>query len=388
MMMSDGSLSQAEIDALLQSSGTSEVAADPDPALNIPPPPSATTPTAAPLSSAPAPTAASIDITTVADAAKQTLSTEEEIIKGLLNTKCHLKLLTTRPFDLSDLQNDIGPQAVQITHVISGGEDKIIYLLSEQDAIRFASFTIGQEDLTMNDLVLNALQEVFSQFYEPLLEHVSQWRGEAVDITNTSIQRVATDTIAVAVAAPAVNSYQLSIKREKITFYEIFDIALSAAAAASAAPPSMASAESAPAPAAAPQFAPNPPSAPIPPASSAFDGGLSMSNTPSPPEVRPIALTDFGAPPPEGVHHASLELLMDVDMQLTVELGQTRRQVREILQLGEGSIIELDKLAGEPVDVKVNQRLIAKGEVVVIDENFGVRITEIISPADRIKNVG
>lgn len=98
-------------------------------------------------------------------------------------------------------------------------------------------------------------------------------------------------------------------------------------------------------------------------------------------------LNDFGSQS-DANYHGSLELLMDVEMQLTVELGQTRRQVREILQLGEGSIIELDKLAGEPVDVKVNQQLIAKGEVVVIDENFGVRITEIISPTDRIRNVG
>ena len=72
-------------------------------------------------------------------------------------------------------------------------------------------------------------------------------------------------------------------------------------------------------------------------------------------------------------------------MSVTVELGRTKMYIKDILGLGEGSIIELDKLAGEPVDLLVNGKLIAKGEVVVIDENFGVRVTDIVSPTDRIK---
>ncbi|MDX1961450.1 MAG: flagellar motor switch protein FliN [Leptospiraceae bacterium] len=81
----------------------------------------------------------------------------------------------------------------------------------------------------------------------------------------------------------------------------------------------------------------------------------------------------------------NLNLLMDVQMSVTVELGRTKMYIKDILGLGEGSIIELDKLAGEPVDLLVNGKLIAKGEVVVIDENFGVRVTDIVSPTDRIK---
>jgi flagellar motor switch protein FliN len=81
----------------------------------------------------------------------------------------------------------------------------------------------------------------------------------------------------------------------------------------------------------------------------------------------------------------NLNLLMDVQMALTVELGRTKMYIKDILGLGEGSIIELDKLAGEPVDLLVNGKLIAKGEVVVIDENFGVRVTDIVSPTDRLK---
>lgn len=93
------------------------------------------------------------------------------------------------------------------------------------------------------------------------------------------------------------------------------------------------------------------------------------------------ALPAAGPPPTQ----TNMNLLMDVQMTLTVELGRTKMYIKEILGLGEGSIIELDKLAGEPVDLLVNGKLIAKGEVVVIDENFGVRVTDIVSPIDRLK---
>jgi flagellar motor switch protein FliN/FliY len=84
----------------------------------------------------------------------------------------------------------------------------------------------------------------------------------------------------------------------------------------------------------------------------------------------------------------NISLIMDVYMEMTVELGRTRKLIKEILGMGEGTIIELDKLAGEPVDILVNHKLIAKGEVVVIDENFGVRVTEIVSPMDRMSEMG
>ena len=83
----------------------------------------------------------------------------------------------------------------------------------------------------------------------------------------------------------------------------------------------------------------------------------------------------------------NIGLLLDVPLKLTVELGRTTKLVKEILALAPGSVVELDKLAGEAVDILVNEKLIAKGEVVVIDENFGVRITEIINPEERLTAV-
>ncbi|NLG88004.1 MAG: flagellar motor switch phosphatase FliY [Clostridiaceae bacterium] len=80
----------------------------------------------------------------------------------------------------------------------------------------------------------------------------------------------------------------------------------------------------------------------------------------------------------------NIGLLMDVPLQITVELGRTTKKIKEILEFGQGSIIELDKLAGEPVDILVNGKNVAKGEVVVIDESFGVRITDILHPSKRL----
>jgi len=82
-----------------------------------------------------------------------------------------------------------------------------------------------------------------------------------------------------------------------------------------------------------------------------------------------------------------MEFILDIPLNLTVELGRNRLLIKDLLQLGQGSIIELTKLAGEPMDIYVNQRLIARGEVVVVNQKFGVRLTDIVSPAERVKGL-
>ncbi|MBD3276326.1 MAG: flagellar motor switch protein FliN [Candidatus Marinimicrobia bacterium] len=84
---------------------------------------------------------------------------------------------------------------------------------------------------------------------------------------------------------------------------------------------------------------------------------------------------------------ANINMLMDIEMPITIELGRTKLSIKEILTLGQGSIIELDKLSGDPVDVFINEKRFARGEVVVVDENFGVRITEIVSPTEKIRSL-
>ncbi len=82
-----------------------------------------------------------------------------------------------------------------------------------------------------------------------------------------------------------------------------------------------------------------------------------------------------------------LDFLLDIPLMVSVELGRTKMLIHDLLQLGQGSVVELDKLAGEPMEIYVNNRLIARGEVVVVNEKFGVRLTDIVSPSERIKQL-
>ena len=152
--------------------------------------------------------------------------------------------------------------------------------------------------------------------------------------------------------------------------------------------------EEPPAPAAAasppPQAAPQPQAAGAP--SMGGGGGMPLGGSPQPVAAAPVDVrsAEFSQFAPEGAPGvpSNLGLILDIPVRVTVELGRTRKTVGEVLNLSPGSVVELDKLAGEPVDVLVNGKLVARGEVVVIDENFGIRVTEIVSRAERVKSVG
>ena len=83
----------------------------------------------------------------------------------------------------------------------------------------------------------------------------------------------------------------------------------------------------------------------------------------------------------------SLDLILDIPLTVSVELGRSKMLINDLLQLGQGSVIELTKLVGEPLEVLVNQKLVARGEVVVVNEKFGVRLTDIVSPMERVKSL-
>jgi len=106
----------------------------------------------------------------------------------------------------------------------------------------------------------------------------------------------------------------------------------------------------------------------------ALDGSAAAQAAPAAADVAASALAD-------------MELIADIPVQLSVELGRTRMTIKQILQLGQGSVIELDSQAGQPMDIYINGYLIAQGEVVVVDERYGIRLTEIITPAERLKRL-
>ena len=87
------------------------------------------------------------------------------------------------------------------------------------------------------------------------------------------------------------------------------------------------------------------------------------------------------------VKEANLDLILDIPLSVTVELGRSKMLINDLLQLGQGSVIELTKLVGEPLEVLVNDKLVARGEVVVVNEKFGVRLTDIVTPMERVKSL-
>jgi len=136
------------------------------------------------------------------------------------------------------------------------------------------------------------------------------------------------------------------------------------------------------------------PAEPAPPASEDDDWASALA------EQTAAANSPGGATPATAAQHvfqplmdspsqsnSDIDMIMDIPVQLSVELGRTRLTIKNILQLGQGSVVELDGLAGEPMDIFVNGYLIAQGEVVVVDEKYGIRLTDIITPSDRLSRL-
>ena len=108
-------------------------------------------------------------------------------------------------------------------------------------------------------------------------------------------------------------------------------------------------------------------------------------------QAAPAAFANFANNPPAGGMGSpgnDLSMILDIPVQLTVELGRTRIPIKNILQLAQGSVVELETMAGEPMDVLVNGYLIAQGEVVVVNDKFGIRLTDIVTPSERLRRLG
>jgi flagellar motor switch protein FliN/FliY len=116
---------------------------------------------------------------------------------------------------------------------------------------------------------------------------------------------------------------------------------------------------------------------------------MSSQPKPEPTLVEPTTFGDVhGEAPSAAARDVNLDMILDVHVNLSMEVGHTRISIRNLLQLNQGSVVELDRAAGEPLDVYVNGTLVAHGEVVVVNEKFGIRLTDVISPAERIRKLG
>jgi flagellar motor switch protein FliN/FliY len=367
--MSDGSLSQDEIDALLQGTDTIEVE-------------SAGGPAASPLS----------------EAERATL---QEMLRGVTESQgSNLSILTGKsvtigdpavrvrtPTDLAaDAPEDLVDVRVDLTDGLRGEHS---YLLSRESAAAIASLMMGQKGIELDEASLSAVAEAITQITGTAATAIGNQIGRLIKTAPPDLRQAKRAQVRLPAGEVCVSvEYPLAIEGVAPSrLIEVFSLSLAteilqlAGGARSSAPQPAAAASGA-------RAARNaqPSGAGMQQTFGQAFGGPSMDAAMAPPNVQPVQFANL-QPTAMTSEQGNIGLLMDVFMEMTVELGRTRRPIKWILGIGEGTIIELDKLAGEAVDILVNHKLIAKGEVVVIDENFGVRVTEIVSQIDRMNEL-
>lgn len=256
--------------------------------------------------------------------------------------------------------------------VISSGLNeisKLFFLIEDKDALAIATFMMGEENMIQefNELSLSAISEAFSQMISAMALSLSEMIGKKVQIETPQVFQLDDNVREMIFKDEFMGfKYRLNLDNVDTVLYQILEkdseekfksvlsteVTLSTEATSNKKEINESKV-------------------------------LTAENTST--TVQPVTFQPLSPPKEREEKIGNLDLLKDVPIQVSVELGRTKMLIKDLLSLSSGSIIELDKLAGEPVDILVNGKLIAKGEVVVIDENFGVRITEIISPEKRLE---
>lgn len=294
---------------------------------------------------------------------------------------------------------------VGYTHGLVGSN---ILAIRESDALIISDLMMGGDGTNppteLNELYMSAVTEAMNQMMGSVATSMSTVFKKKIDIappacnlldfaTEGTIGSVpSTEEPLVAVAfrmevedlidSEIMQLVSLAVAKEMVAnLIGVVEANASPAAQPAAAPAAPLPAAAAPEPA--PQPVPQPMPQPAMPMQQPMMVAMPAAAQPPPNVmVQPVQFAPL-KPTMMPVADTNIGLILDVPLQVTVELGRTRKLIREILELAPGSVVELDKLAGEPVDILANGKQIAKGEVVVIDENFGVRITEIIGQLDR-----
>jgi flagellar motor switch protein FliN len=353
--MSDGSLSQDEIDALLQGSGGMDFDAGPT-------------------------------TSSLSDAQRQqfqqlisaTAGSQQSNLSMLVSNEVQIRVTSVEAGSGEELSSSLPEEAVQISiDLTEGAPGAHSYVLGADAAVGVAGPMMGQEDIDLDDAAVNALQEAFSQVSGPVITALGDKAGITVMNAPPTGVHGGPDALSIPDGEFVNVTYSVQIgDSPAFEMHELFDVAIVQAVTAGQQP---AAQQAAPQAAAAGGFGS------MGGGDMSGMGGMPMGGG-NAPNVQSVQFPNLGAGS-AGSEQGNIGLLMDVYMEMTVELGRTRKLIKEILGMGEGTIIELDKLAGEPVDILVNHKLIAKGEVVVIDENFGVRVTEIVSPMERMSGM-
>ncbi|MDR1900295.1 MAG: flagellar motor switch protein FliN [Treponema sp.] len=377
--MSDGALSQDEIDALLAGVDSS--------ALGGPAPQMAAPTAVAQGASEEERRALQNFLSSTVDAQSSNLSM---MTGGTVSLKGPQVLFCPRENFLTQLPDTV---TVVKADFSSGFPGEHVFILPEATAKAIASLMNKEENIQLDEMAMSVIGEVVSQLVGTQITSLTDKTG------NKSIASVSPEAANVPKAAAALPggefaaaTYQLDLgDGGNHQIWEVLgpsvasDIARSLGGPAPAMDMNMAGMG---------MGAGMPGMGQMPMGGMPMGGMQGMAGMPQMPgmgmatNVQSVQFPNLMPPRASAQESGNIGLIMDVYMEMTVELGRTRKLIKEILGMGEGTIIELDKLAGEPVDILVNHKLIAKGEVVVIDENFGVRVTEIVSPMERMNEMG
>jgi flagellar motor switch protein FliN/FliY len=371
--MSGGSLSQEEIDALMAGGAPAEAPAD---AVAAPEPePVVPSDDDAPL------TATEID--TIGEVGNICMSSAATALSTMLSRKVQITTPQVDEVDAAEVRGHFdAPAVVVVIEYTEGLAGRNVFVLTQRDASIVADLMMGGEGTASDDLSelhASAIGEAMNQMMGSASTAMAEMAGRRVDISAPSV--------AIIDLSPGASDVDLGLEGRIVrtafelrvddlldtTLMQLMPVGFARALVDGLS----AVAEAPPAPAPAPEAAPPPPD----------DDDRHLHAVPVTTSVaQPVTFPSLDDTPstPGG---SDISLLLDVPLQVTVELGRTQLRIRNVLELVPGSIVELDKLAGEPVDVLVNGKQIARGEVVVIDEEFGVRITDVASQAKRLRGL-
>ena len=360
--MSDGSLSQDEIDALLQGSGDVDFGESQGGAGGA------------------GGGFGNAELEAFRKILDETLDSQASIFSMLLSKTVTVQNPKVTARNLNDFAGSLENMVVQVSVGLNGAvSGPHVFFVIPEAAQKISGPMMGEEQMELDEAAVNALQEAFSQITGSIATAIGNKLGGTImtdppegNLTESGNISFPTDNL-VTVA------YQLGIEGEgNYTLYEAFSPdtvqeILNAAGAGQSQSPQ---------PAGGGQF-----QAGGQQPGGGQEGMSPFSSGPGDPDVQAVQFPGLQQQQGATADQGNIGLLMDVSMEMTVELGRTKWLIRDILGMAEGTIIQLDKLSGEPVDILVNNKPIAKGEVVVIDKNFGVRVTEIVSGMDRLGNI-
>lgn len=398
----DGMLSQEEINALLGSMEAGGDDAGADDAASAAPDTGA-------VSANEALTADEADA--LGEIANISMGTAATTLSILVNNRVDITTPKVTTISIDDLSRE-QPTPCVFIHIsyVKGLEGKNILILKEDDVKVITDLMMGGDgtstDQDLSELHLSAICEAMNQMMGSAATSMSSMISDTVDISPPTATRVdlaenikgeleglvEEKFVQVAfkmeigdlVDSQIMQLYPIDFaQRVYKQFAGISDEPEPAPAAAPEPAPAPAPVAAAPEPAPVPQAAPTaqapPPPMGQPMAPPPMMGQPMYAYPPQDFNIQPAQFQSFMAPPDlSGIAPENIDLIMDVPLEVTVELGRTSKSIKEILDFSPGTIIELDKLAGEPIDVLVNGKFVAKGEVVVIEESFGIRVTEII----------